>query len=188
MCGRLVWTAESSGSEALGLPSMGAVHIRPAAAQDAEALTDPHLDVWDDAYIKLVPTHLLSARRANRAERIETWRQILAASASGTWVAQREPGDSRLLGFASAGSGRDESEPGLAQRELMALYVRAEVYGTGFGYALCAAAIGDSPAYLWVLDGNVRAIRFYERQGFTFDGEVREEPEGRERRMIRGAA
>jgi ribosomal protein S18 acetylase RimI-like enzyme len=65
--------------------------------------------------------------------------------------------------------------------------VRAEVYGTGFGYALCSAAIGDSPAYLWVLDQNARAIRFYERQGFTFDGGVHEEPDRLKRRMVRHA-
>jgi hypothetical protein len=30
--------------------------------------------------------------------------------------------------------------------------------------------LGDSPAYLWVLEENVKAQSFYLRQGFTFDG------------------
>ena len=53
------------------------------------------------------------------------------------------------------------------------------------GYALLKAAIGDEPAYLWVLDGNPRAIDFYERQGFRFDGTRKTEPVGVERRMVR---
>lgn len=68
----------------------------------------------------------------------------------------------------------------------MALYVRAEVYGTGVGHALCEATIGAQPAYLWVLHGNERAIAFYERQGFRFDGTTKPEDVGLERRMVRG--
>ena len=51
-------------------------------------------------------------------------------------------------------------------------------------HRLCA--LGDSPAYLWVLDGNVRAIGFYERHGFAFDGATKPEDVGLERRMVRG--
>ena len=67
----------------------------------------------------------------------------------------------------------------------MALYVRASVYGTGIGHALCAAALGSDPAYLWVLDGNERALRFYERQGFGLDGTTKPEDVGLDRRMVR---
>lgn len=70
----------------------------------------------------------------------------------------------------------------------MALYVRAEVYGKGVGYRLMRAAIGETAAYLWVLDGNTRAIAFYERQGFHFDGKNKIEPVGLERRMVRGVS
>ena len=45
-------------------------------------------------------------------------------------------------------------------------------------------AIGTAAAYLWVLDGNDRAIGFYERQGFRFDGSSKTEPVGVERRMV----
>jgi len=50
---------------------------------------------------------------------------------------------------------------------------------------LLADAIGAAPAYLWVLDGNDRAIGFYQRQGFRFDGSSKIEPVGVERRMVR---
>ena len=43
--------------------------------------------------------------------------------------------------------------------------------GTGLGQALLDAALpGRADAFLWVFGANTRAIRFYERNGFTRDG------------------
>ena len=157
--------------------------IRPAVPDDAEMLTDLHLDVWEEAYAALMPTDVFVARRSERCDRVQRWRtniqdgpiinRIAAADESG-----------RLLGFVSVGSGRDE-DLGLPALELVGLYIRAEMYGTGLGQALLEDGIGDSAAYLWVLDGNQRATKFYERQGFRFDGKTKTEPIGIERRMVR---
>jgi GNAT superfamily N-acetyltransferase len=69
--------------------------------------------------------------------------------------------------------------------QLFALYVRAAWWGTGIGHALFVSAVGDRSACLWVLEGNDRVIRFYERQGFRFDGAGEDEPYGRRVRMVR---
>lgn len=53
---------------------------------------------------------------------------------------------------------------------LFSMYVRAVWHGTGVGQALLDAVVGDEPAQLWVLEGNARAIPFYRRNGFSFDG------------------
>lgn len=158
--------------------------IRPARPEDAAALTGLHLDAWDEAYTGLIPAEVLAARRADPESRARRWRENIATTPHTVLVA--EGTGERLLGFAIAGPGRDEPSDGLPERELMALYVRAEVYGTGLGHALLRAAIGESPASLWVLEGNTRAIRFYERQGFRFDGARKEDPVGTELRMVRG--
>lgn len=50
------------------------------------------------------------------------------------------------------------------------------------------AAIDGAAAYVWVLDGNARAIAFYERQRFRFDGQNKVEAVGLERRMTRSAS
>ncbi|WP_229856252.1 GNAT family N-acetyltransferase [Nocardioides flavus (ex Wang et al. 2016)] len=55
------------------------------------------------------------------------------------------------------------------------------------GFTLLTEAIGAADAYLWVLDGNERAISFYERQGFALDGATKPEDVGLERRMVRRA-
>lgn len=158
--------------------------IRPARPEDAAALTALHLDVWDEAYTGLIASEVLAARRVDPESRARRWRENIATTSNTVLVA--EGTGERLLGFAIAGAVRDEPAGGLPERELMALYVRAEVYGTGLGHALLRAAIGDGPAYLWVLEGNARAIRFYERQGFRLDDARKEDPVGTELRMVRG--
>ena len=159
--------------------------IRPCVDADAETLTDLHLDVWEDAYSGLVPASVLAARRSDRTARIARWRQVIADGSTTEMLAEDEGAEGRLLGFSRAGPGRDDPEPGLPTIEVMALYVRAEVYGQGVGHLLMRTAIGGAAAYLWVLDGNTRAIAFYPRQGFRFDGSTKTEAVGLERRMVR---
>ena len=78
----------------------------------------------------------------------------------------------RIVGIAatSTAPGRWEVELGLvpppAQRELDRLYVAAELHGTGLAAALFDAVVDERPIYLWLIDGNERAARFYERRGF----------------------
>ena len=158
------------------------VRITPARVGDADALTDLHLDVWEEAYADLMPASVFTDRRARRAERVATWSSIIANGSSDNLLAWSS--DDRLLGFSSTGTGRDPDDD-LPPLELMALYVRASSYGIGLGHALLEAAIGSSPAYLWVLDRNARAIGFYERHGFAFDGATKPEDVGLERRMVR---
>lgn len=153
-------------------------------ASDAGSLTALHLDVWEEAYADLVPRQILDARRADREARVERWRANLAAEGRTTWVVEDPETPSRLLGFSTGGARRDE-DPALPELELWACYVRAEVYGRGLGRALLLAAVGEAPAYLWVLEGNDRAIRFYQRQGFGFDGATKEGFGRLELRMVR---
>lgn len=153
--------------------------IRRAVPDDAEALGPLHMDVWDDAYTGLMPQEILDDRRTKIDRRIERWRDILGEEGA-TWLAEDASG---LVGFSGAGPGRDNDMD--LDLELYALYVRAAYYGTGVGYALFEQAVGDRACYLWVLAGNERAIRFYERQGFRLDGTEDEHDEGLHVRMVR---
>jgi GNAT superfamily N-acetyltransferase len=155
------------------------VTIRHAVPEDAEALAHLHLDVWDDAYTGLMPQGILDDRRAKVAERVQRWREILDQNPD-VILAESEDG---LIGFASAGPSQDNDVD--TDLELRSLYVRADWWGTGVGYALFEEAVGDRAAYLWVLAGNERAIKFYERQGFRLDGTEDEHDEGLHVRMLR---
>lgn len=160
------------------------VLILPADVRDADALTDLHLDAWEEVYGHLISAEILLGRRADRAGRVERWRENIA-SPEGRILLAWADSSSRLLGFVSAGPGRDEPHGELPDLEVWSLYVRAEVYGCGIGHALLDEAIGTAEAYLWVLDGNIRAISFYERQGFNFDACSKTGSVGVERRMVR---
>ena len=60
--------------------------------------------------------------------------------------------------------------------EIIAIHSLPESWGTGLGRALLETAldqIGDRPAFLWAFAENARARRFYEKNGFHWDGTQR---------------
>ena len=158
------------------------VAIRRAVPADAEALSELHVDCWDDAYTGLIPQELLAERRMRIQERIDFWRDALKRRVV-VWLAEDETG---MIGFSSASPSDDDELAGLL--ELNVLYVRQTWWGTPVGYHLLRRAVGDEASYLCVLEGNTRAIRFYERQGYRTNGFAEDAPEGRHVRMVRPAA
>jgi GNAT superfamily N-acetyltransferase len=83
----------------------------------------------------------------------------------------------RVVGFTYLGPDEDA---GVTQ--LYAIHVEPEHIGTGVGRLLMRDAldhVGDR-AVLWVLAGNERARRFYEKGGWVLDGTTRDEPMGGE--------
>ncbi len=60
----------------------------------------------------------------------------------------------------------------IERREVKKLYVEPVLQGNGIGAKLLNMAICDyGVEYLWALEKNTRAIRFYERHGFQVTGE-----------------
>lgn len=60
--------------------------------------------------------------------------------------------------------------------EIIALHTLPESHGTGLGRELLSAAlsqIGSYPVFLWAFAENTRARRFYEKNGFHWDGSTR---------------
>ena len=78
----------------------------------------------------------------------------------------------RVIGFVGCGVYRNESLPGYG--EVFSIYVLQKYQGQKVGYELMNAALERLSNYqkiaVWVLKGNDKAIRFYERYGFRFDG------------------
>lgn len=148
--------------------------IRPAVADDAEQLGRVHVAAWRSAYTGLVPeAHLDRLDPANNAER---HRQMLATASPSeqTLVAQL---DDRVAGFVAFGSPRDEMHEGWG--ELRAINLHPDFWRQGIGSQLFAAAVdglidlGYRHGYLWVLDGNERALGFYRRVGWPPDGSTK---------------
>lgn len=139
--------------------------IRQATSRDAEAVVLMHTLAHEECYSDLLPPEFFTARRASIPERIERRRSYLAVPEPR--LLALDP-NGNVVGLADAGPGRDQDQPhGL---ELYCLYTLRHTYGTGLGSALLHAAIGQSPAYLWVLEDNPRARAFYGKSGFRPDG------------------
>jgi ribosomal protein S18 acetylase RimI-like enzyme len=134
--------------------------IRPATVADADAIAALHVASWRSAYRGILKDGTLGP--ALDGERRAHWRRKLAAMA---------PTDAVLIvegqGFIAAWA---EGDPGFGAY-IDSLHVHPERRSAGLGRRLLGAAMrrvadrGEARAYLWVFDGNTRAIDFYRRLG-----------------------
>lgn len=123
-----------------------------------------HWKAWQEAYAGIVPQTYLDRRTLEKSEaNAFRWRD------GNTLVAKD---GERVVGFACYGPCRNDDLPDAG--EVSAIYILSEYYGQGVGYRLMREALNQLSAYsriaVWVLKDNQRAIRFYERCGFRFDG------------------
>jgi ribosomal protein S18 acetylase RimI-like enzyme len=150
---------------------------------DLDELGRVHVQVWREAYAGLLPADYLAGLDPTVGP--ARWRERFGSSSEvGWWLARDDHG---IVGMATSGPPRDDDPP--APEELYAINVLARAHGTGLADDLMAHALGDRPAYLWVLEGNARALSFYRRHGFRDEGGRKPEPATGvvEIRMARGA-
>jgi GNAT superfamily N-acetyltransferase len=136
------------------------VVVRPAVVGDADDLGSVHVRAWQVGYRGLMEDEYLDGLSVTDRQR--TWREGLA---------QPLP-DRDVVVVEDPADGRDTPGRG----ELWAINLEPEAWGRGLGAPLLAGAEqalrsrGCSTAHLWVLEGNARARRFYEREGWAPDG------------------
>ncbi|HWS92002.1 MAG TPA: GNAT family N-acetyltransferase [Mycobacterium sp.] len=147
--------------------------VRAAVPADAHDVARVHVRSWQSAYRGLIAQEYLDGLTPEAwAGRYTFGRMGLALPS--TLVAVDGP---TVCGLATTGLCRDRDFPNFG--ELMAIYVDPVYVGRGVGRLLMTAArerlrsVGVIRALLWVWDGNVRARRFYERDGWRFDGTCR---------------
>jgi GNAT superfamily N-acetyltransferase len=134
--------------------------IRPATDADARTLAELEVRAWRWAYVDFVAEEDMPAV----AERVACWAEAVAGG--GVFAAELE---GRVVGVVELGDG-----------ELRALHVEPAAQGAGLGTALydfaCERlrATGYANRMLWVFEGNGHARGFFERRGWTADGERRE--------------
>jgi ribosomal protein S18 acetylase RimI-like enzyme len=147
------------------------VALREATREDADALARVHIDSWRSAYAGLLPSELLAALDVTK--RADAWRTILS-DASGTAYLALEAQE--VLAFVHVCPSRDEHESLRKTGEITSIYVAPQAWGKGLGTKLLHRGLhrlvesGYGEATVWVLEGNHRACRFYERQNFLRDG------------------
>lgn len=142
--------------------------IRDACVDDAEDIARVHVAAWRVAYRGIVPDEMMA--RLSVAVRADHARAAISAGPPGR-IAVAEI-DGEVAGWLRVGPARDPDPPG--EVELFALYLAPWAWGRGAGLALLEVAVAEGATYLWTLEGNARARRFYERHGWTCDGTLRE--------------
>lgn len=140
-------------SEETKTPPVAPLALRQAADADVAALTVLWFEGWCEGHAAIVPAALLEHRD------VESFRIRLQRDIRSFFVAERE-GD--VAGFIR-----------IVGEELDQFYVAPALIGSGVAGPLLAAAEdlmrgrGVSAAFLIAAVGNDRALRFYEKHGWT---------------------
>ncbi|MFJ6071841.1 GNAT family N-acetyltransferase [Streptomyces sp. NPDC093065] len=143
------------------------------ALADCDSVGRIRVRGWQTAYRGLMPQRYLDAM--DPAADAERRRGLFARSREDVVNLVAEDDGGEVVGWACHGPYRD-GEVRTADAELYALYVDDARFGTGVGQALLRESVrrcegaGHLRMLLWVLKGNARARRFYERAGFRPDG------------------
>ncbi|MCI3917345.1 GNAT family N-acetyltransferase [Streptococcus intermedius] len=132
-------------------------------AEDIEEKSRVHWQTWREAYDEILPAEFQEQMTLDKC------RFYSQKYPENTLIALD---DAKVVGFVSYGDFRDSDT---RAGEIFALYVLKDYYGKGVGQQLMQAAFAALNGYqeiiLWVLEDNKRAVAFYEKMGFVFDGE-----------------
>lgn len=124
-------------------------------------------DAWQHGYRGIVPAEFLARQSLQRG--ITRWSQHW----DGTLLVENDAGT--VVGISSCGAPRDDGQDA-SVGELYMINLASSAWGTGVARPLFDAAVqrlreaGYASAYLWVLEPNLRARRFYEKAGWAADG------------------
>ena len=122
-----------------------------------------HCTAWQEAYRGIVCDRYLDSMT------VEATTARARKFPENTLVAKDKE---KVVGFAVYSLSRDEDL--MDAGEVVAIYILSEYYGHKIGYRLMNEAVSRLSEYntifVWVLEQNARAIRFYHRYGFEFDG------------------
>lgn len=144
--------------------------IIEAGAEDADAIAALHAESWQDAYRGLVPDDYLDGPLLD--ERLAFWRARLARPSSDRLTLKAMSGG-EMAGFACVLRDEDPEWGPLLDN----LHVKPALKGRGIGARLLRAsrewAAQVAPGrtlHLWVIENNLPARRFYDRQGGLVNG------------------
>lgn len=133
-----------------------------------------HWKSWQETYTDLMPADYLKNVTLEKCiQMAHKWPQNTLLIKS----------DNKTVGFSCFGKSRDTENA----NEIFAIYLLKEYQGKKLGYELLKRTVSsfsdDAKIVLWVLKGNDKAIHFYEKFGFAFNGNEKALPFGTEWQM-----
>ena len=147
------------------------IAIRDATAEDSKAIADLHADSWRSAYRGVLTNNYLENHV--RQERLAFWQErFLGKDQKPMFVILGETGDA-VVGFICLFPEQDAIFGSFIDN----LHVTPQLTGHGIGRLLLSEVAqrllkdgSRGGLYLWVIEQNIRARRFYERAGATVAG------------------
>jgi GNAT superfamily N-acetyltransferase len=141
--------------------------VRPAIPDDAEGIARVHVKGWQEAYVSLLPQHVLD--RQSVPTRLRMWSGWLQEPADCRWTLVAIDPAAGIVGF--AGGVRAKRTMHGAVFKIPVLYVLRTHLRRGLGRQLmhglgrAMAQHGPGAVALWSLASNKSARTFYERIG-----------------------
>ncbi len=148
-------------------------YIRYANISDFEILGEIHSESLSFAYTGIFPDDYIQSRFSYE-RRKDGFKRELSLGHPETAIIYKDEIPIGLFTFGKSRYG-DVDDSCI---EIWRVYLKPNYIGKGFGTELMNWGIhelrkrGYKKAILWVLEDNHRARRFYERNGFSFDGNV----------------
>lgn len=147
------------------LSEPGRFRIKQAAAQDLLPAARVKAQAWRESYD--LDEDLFAHQDAQVERAAGLWAER-SRRGEYFWVVTDLQQHGEIVGVAHARASADAGAP--TPLELSMIYLLDRAKGSGIADRLLEMAIGDAPAFLWVLEDNPRAQAFYRRHGFVADG------------------
>lgn len=145
--------------------------IKTATINDVNIISEIYALSWKSAYKGIVPQKYLDELKLDYwVPRFQGWMLENCLKACILYV------DNIPVGCVTYRNSRDEKLP--AWGEIPSIYLHPDYYHKGYGKNLLTYALyklkndGYTNCYLWVLSENNNAIKFYEQNGFKFNGDT----------------
>ncbi len=146
------------------------MEIRRFSKTDSvEDISKVYAESWREAYKGIVPQDYLDKLEDNR------WVPMISGELGNLWIASD---GEHIVGTATYAPSREKKYSGWG--EIISIYLLPKYYRRGIGTRLLKATM-DSLAemnykkvFLWVLEDNLPARDFYEKNGFYFNGDTKE--------------
>lgn len=140
-----------------------------ASMEHAQDMGYVHAESWKKAYRGIVADHIVD--QFTPEKRTAIFEDALSSSSEEYYLFKI---DGQPAGIALLQKGHDDNTT--ADGEIYAIYFHPHFWGTSGphkAFQFCISRLreqGFTNLFLWVLNSNQRARRFYEKYGFAFDG------------------
>ena len=146
--------------------------IRPPVPAEARAWEELRMTSWRHVYAGTFTPEMFAKQEEQLDTRATGFAEWLDSTGGTGEDIQQQLGQHRraLVAVEKDAAGKLlglASQMPYEVQKLEMLYLLPEAFGTGVAQALLGEVLNPGPAELEVLSTNARAIRFYEKEGFT---------------------